>query len=321
MKKDIQNFPEQLRFRPQIENKEKWGEFHNYFLFGMGGSHLQGDVLKAISPCFPLSLHRNYGLPCLCNDKKAGFIAASYSGNTEEVLDAYSKALAEKLPVAAISKGGKLLKRAKEEKIPFIELPENNIEPRMAIGYSYKALLEFLGLEKEKKEAESAASNLEDVNPSLEEEAKEIISLLKGRIPVLYASERNATLVSMWKINFNETTKIPSFYNILPELNHNEMAGFDRIDTTSELSEKMIFILLKDADDHKRVEKRREILMEILEEKGLETIEIEVEGDSRTEKVFRSILLSEWIAYYLGDYYGVNYENSVLIEKFKKMIK
>lgn len=320
MKEDIQNFPKQLRFSPKLENEERWGTFQNYVLLGMGGSHLQGDVFRAISPDFPLSLHKNYGLPRRTEKEKTGFIAASYSGNTEEVLDAYGKALEEGLSVAVISKGGELLRDAKERGLPYIELPEDKIEPRMAIGYSYKSLLCLLKAEKEVGEAENAVEELQKKS-EMEEEAKEITRFLEKKIPIVYASERNCALAAMWKINFNETAKIPSFYNVLPELNHNEMAGFDKTGSTKGLSEKMRFLFLKDEEDHPRNRKRMDVLKEIWKEKGFQTTELQVGGSSRTERVFANILLSEWTAYFLAKLYGVNYENSELIEKFKERIK
>ncbi len=320
MEKDIQNFSKQFEFSPEIKNKEKWGGFQDYFLSGMGGSHLQGNVFKAIYPDFPLFLHQNYGLPLFHNGEKTGFVIASYSGNTEEVIDVYNKALSEGLSVIVISKGGHLLADAKKKELPHIELPQDEIEPRIAIGYSYKALSKAVGVEKVEKEAENTVDDLMNEQPKLKQKAEELVSLLENKIPIVYATERNRILASMWKINFNETTKIPSFYNVIPELNHNEMTGFDVNSSTKELSEKMVFVLLKDSDDYSKNRKRTEALKKVLRERDLQIIEVEVEGKSRTEKVFKTILLSEWTSYLMAGFYGTNYKNSPMIENFKGMI-
>ncbi len=320
MKEDIQNFPKQLQFSPEIKNKEKWNEFENYVLIGMGGSHLQGDVFKAIYPDFPLLLHQNYGLPFLRDAQKTGFIAASYSGNTEEVLDAYNMALSSNFPVAVVSKGGKLLADAKEKELPYIELPQDKIEPRIGIGYTYKSLLKMVNGDGPMKDSKEAVENLERMQPDLEKNAKDLVSSLENRIPIIYATQKNSIIAGMWKINFNETTKIPSFYNVVPELNHNEMTGFDVIPSTEKLSEKMIFILLVDREDHPKNQKRLKVLREVLEKRNLEVLEVKVEGVSRTEKVFSGILFSEWMAYYMAHFYNTNYANSPMVEEFKKMI-
>ena len=101
---------------------------------GMGGSHLAADLLKILKPELDIIVHRDYGMPPNINDRL--IILSSYSGNTEEVLDAYDQA--KNLNRAVITVGGKLLEKAKQDNVPFVLLPVG-LQPRDAIHHCLKA--------------------------------------------------------------------------------------------------------------------------------------------------------------------------------------
>ena len=161
-------------------------------------------------------------LPKISRDET--LILSSYSGNTEEVISAFEKGIEHNLSIVIISTGGKLIELAKKHSISYIQMPDTNIQPRNAIGYSLKALLKVIGDEKTLEELSKLSESL---NPSeYEEEGKELAEKLKSKVPVIYSSTRNMPIAYNWKIKFNETGKIPAFYNVFPELNHNEMAAY-----------------------------------------------------------------------------------------------
>ncbi len=320
MKEDIYNFPKQLIFRPEIKNGDKWGKFKNYVLAGMGGSHLAGDILKTIYDENYLHIHSDYGLPSFMAED-TGLVVASYSGNTEEVLDVFNKAVLKGIRMVVIAKGGKLLKLAKEKGIPYIQLPEENMQPRLALGHSFLALCKALGREDIEKNMENLKEKLENKQSLLEEQGKALASRIKNKIPVTYSTQRNYITASIWKINFNETTKIPAFCNFFPELNHNEMTGFDVTLSTKELSGKMVFLILKDKEDFSKNRRRAEVLKDILKKRDFEVLEIENESESREEFIFSSILLSSWTSYYLSKIYQTDPDGVPMVEEFKKMIE
>ncbi len=319
MQEDIRSFAEQFKFTPKIKNEEKWESAETYILGGMGGSHLQGDILKSVAPEVPLFFHNDYGLPKR-NLKDVNLIASSYSGNTEEVVDFLNEGLRNDLRVGVVAKGGKLLEIAKEKEIPYIKLPESSVQPRMAIGYSFLALVKFLGLKDIENDVSLMIESLNKKSPLLEEEGKRMATLLKDRVPIVYSNKESYATSLIWKINFNETAKIPAFYNLIPELNHNEMTGFDVLDSTRRLSNQMIFILLKDKEDDLRNQKRMSVLKEVLEKRGFDVLEVEAKGGTRLEKIFSSIILSAWTAYYLSDYYKTEPSAVPMVEEFKRMI-
>ncbi|MDD5638388.1 MAG: bifunctional phosphoglucose/phosphomannose isomerase [Candidatus Pacebacteria bacterium] len=321
MKNIIEDFPKQFLFKPKIINKEKLKKYDFYIVIGMGGSHLSADVLKTIKPELPIIIHKNYGLPEIPNSilKKSLVILSSYSGNTEEVIDAYLKAKNKKISVFAISIGGKLLEMAKKDKIPYIQMPDLKIQPRFALGLTIKSLLEVIGDRKLIIESSNLSLIL---NPKkLEKQGKKIAEEIFGYVPIIYSSEKNMAIAYNWKIKFNENSKIPAFYNVFPELNHNEMTGFDIREKTKNLSEKFYFLLLKDKNDNFRIIKRMEVLKKLFKKRNLKIKEINLSGENDLEKVFSSLLLADWVSYYLSLKYNVENIEVPMVEEFKKLIK
>ncbi|HOD96898.1 MAG TPA: bifunctional phosphoglucose/phosphomannose isomerase [Candidatus Paceibacterota bacterium] len=317
----IEKFPQQFLFQPQIKNIERLKKADYFIVLGMGGSALAADLLKARFPKKPLFIHKNYGLPSLAEQilKKSLVIACSYSGNTEEVLDGYNEAQKKKMMVAVISSGGKLLNKAKKNKSPYIQIPNFNIQPRLSLGLMSKALAAFMQDKILFQELSSLARILKP--QSFQKQGQKIARTLYKHIPIIYASTANEALAYHWKISFNENTKIPAFYNVFPELNHNELSCFDLHSSTKILSEKFSIVLLEDKKDEPRIQKRVAVLKKILRTNNFNIQEIKLLNHSESEKIFSSVLLANWSSYYLAKKYFIEPESVPLVEKFKKLIK
>ncbi len=333
----IKNFPKQFSFNPEIKSEEKLLKYKWYIVAGMGGSHLAADILKVWNPNLLLVIHKNYGLINLSEEilKDSLVIASSYSGNTEEVIDAYEKAKENNIPLAAISVGGNLLKQAIADSIPYVKIPDTGIQPRQGLGFFAKAILSLM---KEEKALADISKLSESLKPrDLENKGKELAENLQGYVPVIYSSSANEAIAYNWKIKFNETGKIPAFFNVFPELNHNEMTGFDIKEKTKNLSEKFYFIFLYDKTDHQRIQKRMEISKKLYQERKLPVVKIELaasqergeprpdklsgrEGQNSFYKIFSSLILADWTAYYTAKLYGVEPEAVPMVEEFKKLI-
>lgn len=316
----IKNFPNQLKFEPSIENREGLFAAKKFIVCGMGGSHLSADLLKAWRPSLNLIVHHDYGLPELSDNLKDYLIIiSSYSGNTEEAIDGFNEAVAKGLNVACISTGGELLRVASEHKKPYIKMPDTGIEPRSALGFSIISVLKMMQEEQAISEIKKTADLL-DANRA-EKEGKNLAKKLKNFIPIIYTSTKNESIAYNWKIRFNETGKIPSFYNTLPELNHNEMVGFDGEKKTEELLKKFHFIFIEDSTDHHRIILRAEILKDMLEKKGFPIETLKLEGGNIWEKIFSSLLIADWTAFYIAKEYGLKPNEVAIVERFKAIMK
>lgn len=317
----IKNFPKQFEFNPEIINKENFAIKDKYIVCGMGGSHLSADILRDAYPSLDLIVHKNYGLPEMSGErfKESLVIMSSYSGNTEETVSSLLSAINKNLNIAVITSGGKLLALAKENNLPYIKLPEDNIPPRMALGYSLVALLKLTGNGNKLEEARGLSSSL-DIK-GLKETGKALSGALLGKIPLIYSSTENRAIAYIYKITFNESVKIPAFYNLFPEFNHNEMEGFDTKTNSlsGELSGKFHIIFLRDNNDHPRVTKRMETTAKLLEHISMTTLELE--RGTALHKIFSAIIVAYWTSVYLAGEYKVVPGPVPLIEEFKNIIK
>jgi len=318
MRKAILDFNMQFGFIPEITNKEKLAQADHYVLLGMGGSHLAADIVKDILPDVALQIHEDYSLPEVSSKGIAEtlFIASSYSGNTEEILDAAKEAYAKKYNIICIAVGGALIDFARTNSLPYIVLPNVGIQPRLALGYSLIALAHVLNQETLINNLRALAMTLHPA--ALEQQGKEIAALLEGYIPIIYASNRNRSLAYNWKIKCNETGKIPAFYNLFPELNHNEMTGFDFVEKTNKFSSYFYFIFIKDVQDNKRVQKRFEVTKDLYEKRGQRVIDIAITGNTRVDMIFSNLVLADWVAYHSAILYGAEPEQVPMVEDFKK---
>lgn len=319
MREAILNFNKQFEFEPVIENAKKL-QLNKFIVGGMGGSHLAADLLKIWRPELDLIIHSDYGLPAISDEelKSRLYIASSYSGNTEEVIEGLTQALAKGMPVLIISVGGKIIETAKAKTLPYILLPNTKIQPRAATGYSFLALLKAMGEEEALKVAQQISKTLDP--KKLESQGKEIAEKLHGFVPIIYASAKNTAIAQNWKIKFNENGKIPAFYNVLPELNHNEMTGFDAQGKTRPLSEKFYFIFLEDKSDHPQIQKRMRVLQKLYSDRGLRVQTIDISNEDIFLKIFSSLILGDWASYYAALKYGIDPEPVPMVEEFKKLI-
>jgi glucose/mannose-6-phosphate isomerase len=98
------------------------------------------------------------------------------------------------------------------------------------------------------------------------------------------------------------------------------MNGFDMKDSTKELCNKFHFIILKDVEDNPKILKRMEVLEKLYKNRNLQVETIELREKDIWHKVFSSLVLADWVAYYTALGYGLDPEQVPMVEEFKKLI-
>jgi glucose/mannose-6-phosphate isomerase len=319
MEEAIRNFPQQFLYDPVIEDGPA-PSVSSYIIAGMGGSHLAGDLLKMLRPEAPIVIHPDYGLPRMSEEtlRDSLIIGSSYSGDTEEPIDTFEEAKKKDLAFAVIATGGRLWELAQAARVPRIRMPDTGIQPRMALGFSLKALLKLLGDEEGLKASAALSSEL-DVGAA-EKEGERIADLLAGRTPVIYASAQNIAIAYNWKIKFNETGKTPAFYNMFPELNHNEMTGFDCGPKAKRPGDQYAVLMITDDRDDERVRKRMEITAELYKERGIHVEMLPLSGETLLKKAFQSLMIADWAAYHTARACGAEPEQVPMVEELKRRI-
>jgi len=328
MEKVILDFPKQFQAGIKAAEKTTLKSYtfltppENIIICGMGGSALPGDILVALRP-LDVFVHKSYGLPPQAGNDSF-VICVSYSGNTEETLSAFSEALKKKLPLIAITTGGKLEELCKKNSIPLALIPSPYIPPRLALGVQFAALLQILvnhNLLPESliKELLKLGQSLK--SKKLEGQGKELAKKIYQKIPIIYASKQFREVGLIWKNSLNETAKILAISNYFPELNHNETVGFWKVNERQISNKELLVIILRDPEDHPRVLKQMEITRDIIKKEGVEVKVIDIQGKSKLEKLFSTVLLGFWTSYELAMDYGVDPTPVKTIEDFKRRLK
>jgi glucose/mannose-6-phosphate isomerase len=282
---------------------------------GMGGSGIAGDVLKASFADrlpLPVTVLKGYGLPAFCG-RATLVLAVSYSGETEETLAAYARAVAVGCRVIALSSGGRLGGLAQADRVAHVPIPGHVPAPRAALGYLVGAAvgaLETVGLlpdaarELEGASAALAAlsSDLAPGSPTEVNQAKSLAAWLHGRIPVVWGSEGLAEAAALrWKTQFNENAKLPAFHSVLPELDHNEVEGW-----TEGAGRPFALLVLRHALEHPRIARRVQASLEATTGSGLHSREVAGEGSTPVQALLSLIMVGDFVSTYLAILRGVD---------------
>lgn len=291
-------------------------DYRNIVVTGLGGSAIGGDILRsyALSRCkIPVIVNRDYVLPSFV-DERTLVLTVSYSGNTEETLSAYRQARQVGADIIVISSGGRLSDLAVADGCLTITVP-GGMSPRAASGYLFCPLalvLEEMGLlTGARAELQETLQVLEELRVQLNPEvtgdrnqARRLAAAMKNRIPLIWGSAGHSEIAALrWKTQINENAKAPAFCNAFPELDHNELVGFEE---PAELLSRMIVVILRDADEHEQVKKRIRITGDIIRERVAGIIEIEASGKSWLAKLYSLIYIGDYASFYLALEYGIN---------------
>ena len=316
MKELLYTYNEQFLYTPECINDHLIHKSpKQYIVCGMGGSHLPSGVLKTIQPGIDIYVHRDYDAPPFSRAfiESSVIVAMSFSGDTEEVVSFYKKIKQlYDLPVVCIAKGGQLIDLAKEHNDPHVIIPPNNFAPRTAVGYSTVALASIL---KDKTILHNLQNLVLDIE-KIDKQAQDLVPFFENKIPIFYASQGNLSFVYNWKIKMNETAKIPAFYNLFPESNHNELQSYEFIEKTTNF----LPVLLRDISDNWRVQKRFDVFETILRDKNIDTLSINISNNDIYQKIFESIVLGDFVSMYLAEKAGVPDLAVDFIEDFKQKL-
>jgi glucose/mannose-6-phosphate isomerase len=306
-------------------------QYSNIVSSGIGGSAIASDILKSclsVDLKLPLFVNRNYILPAfVCESTLA--IISSYSGNTEEMISAYRDAKCKKAKLIVVTSGGVLKKMAEYDSVPVISIPKG-MPPRCATGYLFfpaLILLSRLGFVK------SCLRSIDETIKVLDcvrrdsagfavkrkrNAAKKIAEALYGRYPVFYASQDYMDCaVTRWRGNFAENAKTLSSGGTLPEMNHNEIMGWEN---PAPALRYFTAVFLKDSLDHKRISKRADITASILKKEGFKVLEVSSCGKSRLARIFSMIYMGDFVSFYLSMLNRIDPTPISRIENLKKAL-
>lgn len=331
----LRGLPEQCR--------EAWDKAHGLKLpaayqnvdrivvLGMGGSAIAGDLWRVLlqrESDVPVFNVRQHDLPPFV-DAQTLVVASSFSGETEEVLSAFTQALATPAPRIVITTGGQLLTTARANGVPAFSFTYSQ-EPRAAIGWGLMPLLaigEALGLMQDvgrdvdaaiEALSEVVAESAEDI-PEAKNSAKQLARELHDKLPVIYGTGLLLEVAHRWKTQLNESAKTWAFYEELPELQHNAIVGFG---LPKSIARETAVVFLESATlMHPRVRLRYQFTHDLLRKSGISVLTAEAGEGCALVQMLSLVLLGDYVSTYLAFLYGVDPTPTKAINELKAWLR
>ena len=324
-----ENIKDALKIGDSIELKNKYDNIQNIVIAGMGGSAIGGDVvavLERLNINIPYAVCRDYSIPKWVN-KNSLVICSSYSGNTEETLSAFYQSLDRGANICGITTGGTLLEKLKEYKKDYITIP-SGLQPRAALAYSFIPIIKLL---------EKSLIFKSDINLWMRstiktlEKNRDIYSLesndnpvyrlayrIYKKIPIIYSDNSTMRINAIrLKGQINENSKMLAYCNEIPELNHNEIVGWQN---NSEIFKDLCVIWLEDSHDNKRNKIRKQITESILNDIEIEQYSIQMDGDTFQERFLNMIHYGDWLSFWCAIFHKTDPSPVDKIVKLKNIL-
>jgi glucose/mannose-6-phosphate isomerase len=297
---------------------------------GMGGSGIGGDILSAIAwetGTVPVTVVKGYHIPAWVGPNTL-VICASYSGNTEETLMCFEEACGRQARLVVIATGGALAERAAARGVANIA-PVEGLQPRQALpSLAVPALVacEQLGLLTDLSSALAETGDVlssrvgeygRDV-PSSANDAKSIAAALDGTVPLIWGQEGVLSVAAArWRTQLNENAKVPAYSNVLPELDHNEIVGFE---PGAPALSTIGLVTLRGPEENPRVTARIDATLERVRPLVAKTLEGRAIGESTLARLMSVVMLGDFVSVYLALRRGVDPTPVTAIDELKSRL-
>jgi glucose/mannose-6-phosphate isomerase len=286
----------------------------NVVVLGMGGSGIAGDVLVAVAAPFmpvPVTVVKGYEPPDFVGTGSLVF-AISFSGDTEETLEAAAGAFEAGASLVVVAGGGALVNLAEEWDVPVVPVPTDIPQPRAALGAMAippLVLLEQIGLFPGALQwVDQAVGQLRRRRDQLVRPgsmAEELARRIGRTIPLVHsAGDLGAAAALRWKAQCNENAKCPAFFNVYPELCHNELAGWGQHgDATRQL---ITLVNLRHDAEHPQVSRRFDLVADVLREVVADVVEVRASGEGDLAQLLDLALIGDFVSLHLAGEEGID---------------
>jgi len=287
----------------------EYGKPRHIVVAGMGGSAIGGEILRdwlLDELPIPIEVCRDYRLPAYANKDTLVF-AISCSGKTEETLCAFVDAVKRRCKIISITSGEHLLSFSEKLHVPHVIVP-SELPSRVTLPYLFLPLpifLEKMGVlqnrEKEIQETIRVVGKLGQENspetPTAKNQSKKLALELMETIPVVYGFREYSAVARRLKTQFNENSKVPSTHDVFPELNHNEVVGWEASET---LTKRFSVLLIRDHKEPPEIRHRIEATKSLMLHKAEKVLEVYARGESKLARMFSVLFVGDLASVYLA---------------------
>lgn len=327
----IQSFPEQceeaVKIGKEFAGKSLKGKIkkpEKVYFCGMGGSGIAGEMVRGFFPDKEVHVVKGYDLPAHAGRGDMVFVI-TYSGNTEETLSLFREAARRKCRIIGVTSGGKLEKECVEKGIDVVNVP-GGLKPRFSLGYLFFTVIVilektgFLG----KINYDLIIKNLKQTRdeiglrcPSGKNHAKKMAKKLLGSVPIVQGFGKYGPVAYRAGTQFNENSKVPSFSENYPEMNHNSILGWDGGES---LCKRFSVIMMRDQEEGSGITGRIEFTKELLSEKAGMVLEVKSDYPYELSRLLSTMYLLDFVSVYLALLRGKDPGDDSLIGKLKSIL-
>ena len=328
----VRELPRQLALARRVAASVKLPSSHTdvdaVCVLAMGGSAIGAELVAGAGADrlrVPVVVHRDYTLPSWAGERTL-VVAASHSGETAETLAAAGEAQRRGLPLAVISTGGELGKRASEANLPFLRY-EMAGQPRAAVGFGaglFHELLVSAGLLRDPDPfgpvVETLEALLDRMSPSVETSAnpaKQLAWSLFGRVVVIYGHGPMGPVAHRWKTQLNENAKAWASYEPMPEANHNAIEGSLN---PRELGDAFYVVQVRDREEPAEIATRYGVVEELLGERATNRSTVWGEGPTPLARVLSAVVYGDLVSVYLAILYQTDPTPVTLLAMLKERL-
>lgn len=299
---------EAVNLTENLENLDQFRGANRIVCLGMGGSAIGSELAGSLTDfegTVPVTVVRDYTLPAYVN-ADTFVIAASYSGNTEETIEAFDAATQVTKQILVITAGGRLEQRAKAHQLPCVQLPKG-LPPRASVMYFFVGLVhlfertgylagshpidEMVAVLEQGRERSGRAA------PTSTNPAKQLAEQLVGELPIIVGAEHLGAVTTRWKNELNENGKHLAYPDRVPELLHNTLLG---LEFPTALKPSIRFIFLRSGLYHARNQKRFELFAPLVRQQSYRLTELTFEDPTRIGQMLQAVQFGSFVSAYLG---------------------
>ncbi len=313
----------------ELSNLPDRNKIENIVVFGMGGSGIAGDVLiAAAGPVLPVpaSVVKSYTTPAYVSTGTLVF-AMSFSGATEETVEAVGMAIELGAQVVVVASGGELADMARETNSVLITVPDSIPQPRAALGAMSippLAVLDAIGLfpggDYWIDQTVSQLQRRRDQLVGRRSIAEEIAERLSGKLALLHSTGSvGKAAVTRWRAQINENAKAMAFYSLYPENCHNELAGWESLGALTRKD--LAVVRLRHDNEHPQINRRYEITADFIDPNVAQAIEVRAQGEGELAQFFDLALVGDFVSLHLAGTYGIDPGPIAVLNELKSRLK
>jgi glucose/mannose-6-phosphate isomerase len=307
------------------------GKISNIIIAGMGASGVIGDFVKVLmrNAAVPVHVQKSPVLPSFANSETL-VISITYSGKTRETLDVLNKAMAAGTKNVVITSSFELGSVCSSKAIPWVQVPENGF-PRATLGYMLIAALDVLHrlglISSFDSDIDETIEILNEIKYECEPEtphksnpARLLAHALMGRFPVIYGESGFSEVVALrWKQQINENAKAHCYFDVFPELLHNELESWHLSDNGQVKEYAILFLRDSAWEQQTGMAAKIEATKRLAEDKGAKVYDLWTRGKSELSRLLSLCYVGDYVSVYLASSRGIDPGPVRNIEHLKKV--